>query len=201
MASQRRIGLTGGIASGKSSVAHFLEDRGVPVLDADNYARNALAPGSRAERAVLQRYGSQVRSLRGTGIDRAALGTIVFSDPTERAWLEEQIHPEVRKQFNRELEIHAATPTVALMIPLLFEVGLEHLCTEIWAVHCSPAQQHERLMARNQLTAEEADLRIAAQWPLERKQALADHVIRNEGSPNSWMPQVDALLQQDPMLG
>ena len=196
MPSQRRIGLTGGIASGKSSVARFLSDRGIPVLDADLYAREALAPGRAAEQAVLQRYGPRVQDRHGPGVDRAALGSIVFSDPAERSWLEGQIHPEVRQRFARELERHAAEPAVVLMIPLLFEVGLEPLCSEIWVVHCSPAQQRERLMARSQLTADAADLRIAAQWPLERKHALADHVIRNEGPPESWMPQVEALLKQ-----
>ncbi|MGC6483403.1 MAG: dephospho-CoA kinase [Synechococcus sp.] len=192
---QRRIGLTGGIASGKSSVAHFLIQKRVPVLDADKYAQAALAPGSAGEGAVLRRYGPQVQNTDGTGVNRAALGSLVFSDPVEQAWLEQQIHPEVRQRIDDALEVHAAAPTVVLMIPLLFEAGFDHLCSEIWVVHCSPAQQRERLMARNHLTAEAADLRIAAQWPLERKQALADHVIWNGGPPETWIPQVDALLQ------
>ena len=95
---QRRIGLTGGIASGKSSVGRFLEQQGIAVLDADLYAHEALAPGTPATRAVLERYGAKVQSELSEGLDRAALGSIVFSDPQERTWLEAQLHPLVQQQ-------------------------------------------------------------------------------------------------------
>lgn len=193
---QRRIGLTGGIASGKSSVGRLLrEQHGLTLLDADTYARDALAPGSTGELAVLGRYGARVRQVGG-GIDRAALGRIVFADAAERAWLEALIHPLVRERFETELAELAVTPSVVLMIPLLFEVGLEGLCSEVWLVDCGERQQLERLMARDQLREEEAHARMAAQWPLARKHPLADVVIDNSGPPEHLAQQVRQALER-----
>jgi dephospho-CoA kinase len=197
---QRRIGLTGGIASGKSSVGRFLEQQGIAVLDADRYAHKALAPGTPTTRAVLERYGAKVQSALSKGLDRAALGSIVFSDPQERTWLEAQLHPLVRQRFDQELQTHGGERVVALMIPLLFEAGLESLCSEVWVVHCSPTQQRQRLMTRNRLSPEEAEQRIRAQWPLDRKTALADCVIKNGSMPLSWTSQVRELLSATPPL-
>ena len=195
---QRRIGLTGGIASGKSSVGKLLAERGLPVLDADAYAREALAPGSEGATAVLTRYGDAVRApasdpARAT-LDRAALGRIVFADAAERAWLEAVVHPLVRERFARELERQAATPTVVLMIPLLFETGLEALCSEVWLVDCEESQQLQRLMRRDGLSAAEAQARIAAQWPLARKRSLADLLIDNRNTPEQLAHAVEARL-------
>jgi dephospho-CoA kinase len=198
---QRRIGLTGGIASGKSSAGALLAARGLPVLDADTYAREALAPGSPGARTVLARYGERVRAT-GTAaggadaIDRAALGAIVFADPAERQWLERLVHPIVRARFAAELERLAAAPAVVLMIPLLFEAGLEELCSEVWLVDCDESQQLRRLMARDGLSEAEARARIAAQWPLERKRPLADLVIDNRGGPDALAAQLRQSLER-----
>ena len=197
---QRRIGLTGGIASGKSSVGRFLEQQGIAVLDADLYAHEALAPGTPATRAVLERYGAKIQSALSKGLDRAALGSIVFSDPQERTWLEAQLHPLVRQRFDQELQTLVGERVVALMIPLLFEAGLESLCSEVWVVHCSPTQQRQRLMTRNRLSADEAEQRIRAQWPMDRKTELADCVIKNGDVPRSWTSQVRELLSETPPL-
>ena len=197
---QRRIGLTGGIASGKSSVGRFLEQQGIAVLDADLYAHEALAPGTPATRAVLERYGAKIQSALSKGLDRAALGSIVFSDPQERTWLEAQLHPLVQQRFDQELQTHVGERVVALMIPLLFEAGLESLCSEVWVVHCSPTQQRQRLMTRNRLSLEAAEQRIRAQWPMDRKTELADCVIKNGGVPRSWTSQVRELLSETPPL-
>ena len=192
--SQRRIGLTGGIASGKSSVGHWLAQQGLPVLDADQFAREALAPGRQATHTVLQRYGSTVQAEGGAAVDRAALGRIVFQDPAERRWLEQLVHPIVRERFDQELSLHAKTPAVVLMIPLLFEAGLESLCSEIWLVDCDESQQLQRLMDRDGLSAKAAQARISAQWPLSRKRGLADHVLANRGQPGDWKTQAMGLL-------
>jgi len=185
---QRRIGLTGGIASGKSTLAHWLGQQGLPVLDADAYARDALAPGTTAAQTVLERFGETVRA-RGHSsglpvIDRGALGQIVFHAPEERRWLEELVHPLVRQRFEAELANLAAEPAVVLMIPLLFEAGLEGLCSEIWLVDCEPEQQLQRLMERDRLSEADAQARINAQWPLRRKRGLADQLIENRGGQN-----------------
>jgi len=192
--SQRRIGLTGGIASGKSSVGHWLVQQGLPVLDADQFAREALAPGRPATRTVLHRYGAGVQAEGAAAVNRAALGHIVFHDAAERRWLEQLIHPIVRERFDQALSLHADTPAVVLMIPLLFEAGLESLCSEIWLVDCDESQQLKRLVARDGLSHEAAQARIAAQWPLHRKRGLADHVISNRSQPGAWKAQAMGLL-------
>jgi dephospho-CoA kinase len=201
---QRRIGLTGGIATGKSTVGQLLAERfGLPLLDADLFARGALAPGSPAARAVLARYGEPVAvktvaAGAGDAIDRAALGRIVFADPVERRWLEQLVHPLVRQCFEAELQRLAHAPVVVLMIPLLFEAGLESLCSEVWLVTCSPETQLQRLIGRDGLLEHEARARIAAQWPLDRKQALADRLIHNDGDPEALEQQLAAALALNP---
>ncbi len=198
--SQRRIGLTGGIATGKSSVGHYLaEQHALAVLNADLYAREALAPGSAATKAVLQRYGKAVAAEsqnNATSLDRSALGQIVFNDATERHWLEQLVHPIVRQRFDAELARLAETTPVVLMIPLLFEAKLTDLCSEVWLVDCCSAQQCQRLMSRNGLSREEAEQRIAAQWPMSKKRALADLVIDNNGAAESWYQQIEQNIQR-----
>ena len=195
MVAARRIGLTGGIASGKSSVGKLLAARGLAVLDADVFAREALAPGSPGAGAVLERYGAGVRAPGGE-IDRAALGRIVFADAAERRWLEQLVHPLVRARFAAELEGLAAAPVVVLMSPLLFEAGLETLCSEVWLVDCEEAQQLARLMARDHFSEADARTRIAAQWPLARKRGLADVVLDNRGKPDQLAAQVEQALSR-----
>jgi dephospho-CoA kinase len=201
---QRRIGLTGGIASGKSSVGQLLAAKGLPVLDADLYAREALAPGSPGALAVLARYGQAVRAGSGgasggaeeqpNSIDRAALGRIVFTDGAERQWLERLVHPLVRERFAAELERLAEAPVVVLMVPLLFEAELDALCSEVWLVDCDDHQQLARLMARDRLNEAEARARLAAQWPLARKRPLADQVLDNRGTLEELEEQVARAL-------
>ena len=196
---QRRIGLTGGIATGKSTVGALLAARGLPVLDADQFAREALAPGSAGAREVLEHFGAQVRaSAPGEGpepaIDRGAVGRIVFADSGERRWLEQLVPPLVRARFAAELERLRQEPVVVLMIPLLFEAELEGLCSEVWLVDCSEEQQLQRLMGREGLEEAEARRRIGAQWPLARKRALADVVIDNDSTPTALPGQLEAAL-------
>ena len=193
---QRRIGLTGGIASGKSSVGRVLAERyGLPVLDADVYAREALAPGAAATREVLAHFGQAVaQGGKPAAIDRAALGRVVFADDGARAWLEALVHPLVRQRFDAALAELAAAPVVVLMIPLLFEAGLDSLCSETWLVDCDAPQQLTRLMARDGLSADAARARIAAQWPLARKRKLATVVLDNRGTPAALAEQVATAL-------
>jgi len=197
--SQRRIGLTGGIASGKSSIGHYLaEKHGLAVLDADQYAREALGTDSQATKAVLQRYGKAVEAERqnnGISLNRSALGQIVFNDAAERHWLEQLVHPIVRQRLDSELALLTEATSVVLMIPLLFEAKLTDLCSEVWLVDCSSAQQCQRLLDRDGLSREDSERRIAAQWPMSQKRDLADLVIDNSGAPRSWKQSVDQALR------
>ena len=175
---QRRIGLTGGIASGKSSAGKLLQEKHrLAVLDADRYARAALAPGTTASQAVLNRYGQKL--FCGDHLDRKALGEIVFNNPNERLWLEQLVHPVANQMMDQEIIKLSDAKAIVLMIPLLFETGLESLCTEIWLVDCDEKQQIERLITRDNCTNQQALARINAQWPLACKRLLADRVINN----------------------
>lgn len=189
---QRRIGLTGGIGTGKSTVARYLAERyGLPVLDADIYAREAVAVGSPILGAIAARYGPGAQLADGS-LDRRRIGEIVFHDPAERRWLEQQIHPYVRQRFHQALEtLPEDAATVVLAIPLLFEAGLTGLVSEIWVVACPLAEQVARLKARDRLSDSQIVARIASQMDLEQKVAQADVVLDNSQTPEALYAQVD----------
>lgn len=191
---QRKIGLTGGIATGKSTVAaHLATHHHLPVLDADLYARQAVAVGSPVLAAIEQRFGAGILRADGS-LDRGRLGEIVFRDRTQRRWLEGQIHPVVRRCFDEALAELQAAPIVVLMIPLLFEAGLTGLVSEIWVVACEPEQQRSRLIERDRLTPDQAEQRIQSQMPLGDKVAAADVVIQNLGSMADLQSQINRAL-------
>lgn len=191
---QRRIGLTGGIATGKSTVSDYLAERHhLPVLDADVFARQAVASGSGILEAIAARYGNGILQADGS-LNRPKLGQIIFGDATEKVWVETQIHPYVRDRFAQELALLPSTATVVLSIPLLFEAKLTEIVTEIWVVHCAADQQRERLMARNSLTVAQAQQRIESQLPLAQKCAAADVVLDNSGSHDRLYKQIDRLF-------
>jgi dephospho-CoA kinase len=179
-------GLTGGIASGKSTVAEIFSELGAAVIDSDRLAREAVARGSPGWQAVVARFGQAVLSADGD-IDRRRLADIVFADPAERAALEGIVHPYVRAESDRRIAAlrRAGTHAVVILdVPLLFEAGM-HAGRGLGAVivvWVPEEVQRERLMARDRIGADEADRRIRAQMPIERKKALADRVIDNSGS-------------------
>jgi dephospho-CoA kinase len=191
---QRIIGLTGGIATGKSTVSRYLETHHhLPILDADVFARQAVEPGSPILQAIAQRYGATILNPDGI-LDRRQLGRIIFTEPAEKQWLEQQIHPFVRSQFAEAMTHLTDAPIVVQAIPLLFEANLTDQVTEIWVVTCPDAVQLERLMARDQLSAEEAQKRIRNQWPLADKVEQADVVLENHSSLAGLYKQVDRAL-------
>ncbi|MBE9203700.1 dephospho-CoA kinase [Synechocystis salina LEGE 06099] len=187
---QRLIGLTGGIATGKSTVTNLLNQKyGVPILDADLYARLAVAPDSGILSAIANRYGPEI--LHGDGqLHRQALGEIIFNNVQEKQWLESQIHPFVKQCFWSALAQLEQEQAVVLSIPLLFEAHLTDWVTEIWVVTCDPTQQVERLIKRNGLTEAQALARIASQMPLAEKIAQADVVLDNSGQIANLEPQI-----------
>ncbi|MGB3200243.1 MAG: dephospho-CoA kinase [Nodosilinea sp.] len=195
---QRIIGLTGGIATGKSTVADYLaRQHQMPVLDADVYARQAVEPGSAVLAAIAARYGSRLLNADGT-LNRSRLGDIVFNRPTEKTWLEQQIHPVVRDRFKEAMAKLTEAPIVVQVIPLLFEANLTDQVSEIWVVTCSLEHQRQRLMERSGLTPEQADARIQSQMPLAEKVARADIVIDNGGHLTALFCQVEEALQNLP---
>jgi len=190
---QRRIGLTGGIGTGKTTVSKYLANRyQLPVLDADIYAREAVQLGSPVLSKIRDRYGMGVL-LPDSTLNRQRLGEIVFNNSTEREWLEQQIHPYVRDRFQSELNTLDA-PTVVLVVPLLFEVGMTNLVTEIWVVSCSPEQQIERMIERDRLSLEQAQARLNSQLPIQDKIARADVVLDNSSTLDALLNQADLAL-------
>lgn len=187
---KRIIGLTGGIATGKTTVSNYLAHRyQLPVLDADIYAREAVQVGSPILSKICDRYGSGVQLPDGT-LNRKRLGEIVFSNPAQRQWLEQQIHPYVRDRLQSELNTLVA-PTLVFVVPLLFEAGMTDLVTEIWVVSCSAEKQLRRMIERDRLSLEQAQSRINSQIPLEEKVARADVVLDNSSTPEALLKQVD----------
>lgn len=190
---RRLIGLTGGIGTGKTTVSKYLAARyQLPILDADIYARDAVAKDSPILEEIKNRYGDRILLSDGS-LDRASLGKIVFGDRKEKDWLEQKIHPFVRDRFKSELkEIKSAT--VVLVIPLLFEANLTDLVTEIWVVYCPLDLQIERIVARDSLTTSQAVDRINNQLPLKDKIAAADFTLDNSTTEEALLKQVDRLV-------
>ncbi|WP_347239850.1 dephospho-CoA kinase [Oscillatoria sp. FACHB-1406] len=189
-----RIGLTGGIATGKTTVTRYLAQQyGLPILDADIYAREAVAPGSSALAAIVRRYGSGMLKEDGS-LNRAELGNILFADEAEKGWIEAQIHPFVRDRFVAELA-RLAPKIAVLAIPLLFESQMTDFVNTIWVVACTAEQQLERLMNRDRLNLEQAIARIESQMPLAEKIAAADVVLENSGSLEALWEQIDRAIE------
>ncbi|PLZ08805.1 dephospho-CoA kinase [Fischerella thermalis] len=187
------IGLTGGIATGKTTVANYLADAyNLPILDADIYAREAVCVGSPLLDAIATRYGKQILLPNGN-LDRQKLGEIIFKNPEDRTWIENLIHPYVRDRFQAEIKA-STVETLILVVPLLFEAGMTDLVTEIWVVWCSQRKQLARLMQRNHLTFEQAQARIHSQMPIAEKAARADVILDNSSTLEVLLKQVDAAL-------
>ncbi len=185
-------GLTGGIATGKSTVARFLREAGAVIVDADQIARQVVAPGLPAWQEIQRIFGKGILTSDGK-IDRVALGRIVFADPDARRRLEAVIHPLVKAQIDREIRAAAQKDpdaVVILDIPLLFESGGYDGLAEIIVVYVSPAVQRLRLLHRDGLTAEEAELRIASQMDMAEKMQKATQVIDNSGSLEHTRDQI-----------
>lgn len=192
-----RIGLTGGIACGKSTVSNMLSNKGARIIDADVIAREVVKPGEEAWEAILQRFGENIL-LENREINREKLGALVFTDSQARIDLNGIVHPAVRKRMNQlaQKAEEEQVPFIVLDIPLLFESGLEHMVDQVIVVYCPADIQLDRLMKRNGFTKEEALQRMESQWPIEKKKGLGDYVIDNSGSFAETEKQVENLVQQ-----
>ncbi|KUP29615.1 MULTISPECIES: dephospho-CoA kinase [Bacillus] len=189
------IGLTGGIASGKSTVANMLIDKGITVIDADIIAKQAVEIGMPAYRQIIDEFGEDIL-LENGDIDRRKLGALVFTNEQKRLALNSIVHPAVREEMlkRRDESIANQETFVVLDIPLLFESKLESLVDKIIVVSVTKELQLERLTKRNQLTVEEALSRIRSQMPLEEKVSRADNVIDNSGTLEETKQQLEEIL-------
>ena len=187
------VGLTGGIGSGKSTVARLLEKRGAVVFDADLLAREAVEPGTPGHAAVVERFGADVLAPGGE-LDREALASIVFADPAARRDLEQIVHPEVRRLFAEGSEAYRDTDRVVVFsAPLLVETGMHTAFEVLVVVSATVATQIERLMRQRGMSEPSIRARIDAQAPLEDKAAAADFLVDNEGSLGELESQVEQL--------
>ena len=190
------IGLTGGIATGKTSVARLIEQMGYPVLNADDFAHNAIKQGTKGHTDVVQEFGPGVLAKDGE-IDRRKLGQLVFGKPDRLEKLELLIHPSVR-QVTLEKKQSFEDQGLALAfydVPLLFEKNMKDQFEKVIVVACSEDLQRVRMRFRDGLTDDEISLRLAAQMPLPEKESLADFVIRNEGSLEELRVEVERVIK------
>ena len=191
------VGLTGGIASGKSTVSRRLvETHGMDLIDADVVARRVVEPGMPAWDAVVARFGTDVVAADGT-LDRPALGRIVFGDDKARADLNAIVHPAVADEIDRQLEaLHEDGRIVVLDVPLLVEAGVDRDYDAIVVVATHPPTQLERLVEQRGMDPGEAEGRVRSQAPLDSKLAIASHVIWNEGTVMELEAAVDRVAAE-----
>jgi dephospho-CoA kinase len=191
------IGLTGGIATGKTTVARFMEQLGAVVIDADQLARDAVAPGMPALLQISQQFGAAVLSADGS-LDRQAMRSLVFSDAGKRQQLEAILHPAIKQLALQRLAAarDSGAQVAVYMAPLLIEAGAADRVDEIWVVTLRPEVQRERLMARDRCNREQAEQIIAAQMPLAEKEGYGVVVIDNSDSLEMTRQQVRAAWQQ-----
>ena len=190
------IGITGGIASGKSTVTNFLRQKGFQVVDADAVVHQLQKPGGRLFEALVQHFGQEI-ILENGELNRLLLASLIFSNTEEREW-SKQIQGEIiREELARLRDQLAQTESIFFMdIPLLFEQDYSSWFNETWLVYVEPDVQMDRLMKRDQLSKDLAISRLAAQWTLEKKKGLASQVIDNNGSQDQLLAQVNSLLER-----
>lgn len=188
------VALTGGIGSGKSTVADAFAELGVPQVDADVIARQVVEPGMPALIDIVSRYGETILHTDGT-LNRAVLRNKIFSEPQEKAWLNSLLHPLIQQETQRQLA-SINEPYVLWVVPLLVENGLHHRANRVLVVDVAPEIQLTRTMARDGITRQQAEDILASQVSRQQRLACADDVIDNSGDPKVIAPQVTLLHQQ-----
>ena len=189
------IGITGGIASGKSTVTNFLRKQGFQVVDADAVVHQLQKPGGRLFEALVQHFGQKI-ILENGELNRPILASLIFSNPEEQEWSKRIQGKIIREELAILRDQSAPTEEIFFMdIPLLFEQDYVSWFDETWLVYVDRDVQVERLMKRDHLAKDEAEFRLAAQWPLEKKKDLASHVLNNNGNQDQLLTQVFSLLE------
>lgn len=189
------IGITGGIASGKSTVTNFLRQKGFEVVDADALVHQLQKPGGRLYQILVEHFGEKVL-LEDGGLDRPLLASLIFSNSEEREWSKETQGQIIREELGSLRDKLAQTEDVFFMdIPLLFEQDYASWFDETWLVYVRRDTQLDRLMNRDQLSKESAETRLASQWPLEEKKKFATYILDNNGSREQLLSQVVTLLE------
>ena len=189
------IGITGGIASGKSTVTNFLRQKGFEVVDADALVHQLQKPGGRLYQILVEHFGEKVLLENGK-LNRPLLASLIFSNSEEREWSKETQGQIIREELGSLRDKFSETEELFFMdIPLLFEQDYASWFDETWLVYVRRDTQLDRLMNRDQLSKESAETRLASQWPLEEKKKFATYILDNNGSREQLLSQVVTLLE------
>ena len=186
------VGLTGGIASGKTTVSNLFAELGVPIVDTDVISRKLLQPGEPAYREVSEHFGGIILNAEGA-IVRAVLRRMIFSNPEHKSWLEKMLHPLIYQRSHDAIQQHSRAAYVLVVVPLLFESGFQSLVDRVLAVDCSAEQQISRLMKRDNIDEDLARSMLAQQLSNAERRERAQDIINNHADDADLRAQVDSL--------
>ena len=197
ISNQRRIGLTGGIASGKSTITDYIKtNKKIPILDADNLSRELIKPNTIGYKKILDNFGNQIIDKYSSEkqINRKILKKIIFKDEKNREWINKLLHPLIKEKIIKECNRYKDNKVILLVVPLLFEAKFEDLCTEIWLVKCTEEEQIKRLVKRDKISKQEACTIIKFQMNFEAKTKLSDVILDNSDKTNQWINKIKELI-------
>jgi len=195
---QRRIGLTGGIASGKSTITNYIRiNKNIPIVDADNLSRELTKPNTYGYQKILDYFGNQIidnKNNKEQEINRTLLRKIIFKHSESKKWIEKLLHPLIKEKMIEECNQYKNNQTILMVIPLLFEANFKDICTEIWLVKCPSELQKKRLIKRDKISEKEAYEIINFQLSFEKKRKLSDIILDNSDDQNKWINTIKELL-------
>jgi len=194
---QRRIGLTGGIASGKSTITNYIrKNKRIEILDADNLSKELIMPNTLGYKKILGYFGSQILDKYSSEktINRNLLKKIIFEDAKHRKWIQKLLHPLIKEKMVEGCIQYKDNQIILLVIPLLFEAKFEDICTEIWLVKCPEEVQKKRLMKRDQISEKEALNIINLQLGFEEKTKSSNVILDNSDNQNQWIHKISKLI-------
>ncbi len=196
--SQRRIGLTGGIASGKTTITNYIKKhKKIPILDADNLSRELIKPNTYGYKKILDYFGNKIIDNKNNAereINRKILRNIIFKHSESKEWIEKLLHPLIKEKMIEKCSQYSNNQTIVLVIPLLFEAKFEDICTEIWLVKCPIELQKKRLITRDKISEKEAYESINLQLSFEEKRKYSDIILDNSDDQNKWIKTIRELL-------
>ncbi len=194
---QRRIGLTGGIASGKTTITNYIrKHKNIPIIDADHLSRELIKPNTYGYRKILDYFGNRIIDDNNSerGINRKLLRNIIFKHSESKKWIEKLLHPLIKERMIEECSQYKNNQTIMLVIPLLFEAKFEDICTEIWLVKCPKELQKKRLIRRDKISEKEAYELINFQLSYKEKRKFSDIILDNSDDQNKWINRIKELL-------
>ena len=195
---QRRIGLTGGIASGKTTITNYIrKHKKIPILDADNLSKELIKPNTYGYKRILDYFGNQIIDNKNNTeqeINRKLLRNIIFKHSESKEWIEKLLHPLIKEKMIEECNKYKINQTIVLVIPLLFEAKFEDICTEIWLVKCPKELQKKRLITRDKISEKEAYDSINLQLSFEEKRKFSDIILDNSDDQNKWIKSIRELI-------